>query len=144
MKVKTFKEKFEEKYRVTPYRWLILLTFSFVQLASVMIYGMYIPVAVIAAEIYDTDVSLVNFCYTAFLIISVPMTFPANYIIDTYGPKASLTISVVFNLTGAWIRLFSLFNPSFTPILIGTLVAAMGSPFSTNAATTVALRWFGD
>ncbi|RLD99823.1 MAG: MFS transporter [Bacteroidetes bacterium] len=68
------------------------------------------------------------------------MSFPASYVIDTYGIRTGLAIGVVM------LAVFSLmkaaFANSFTGVVIAQTGLALAQPFILNGVTAVTARWF--
>ena len=40
------------------------------------------------------------------MLLHMPMSFPANYIVDKYGVRAGIIIASIFSIFGSWIRCF--------------------------------------
>lgn len=67
-------------------------------------------------------------------------TFPASYVIDTYGARVGITVGSLLCLLGLGIRL--LVNQGFFIVIIGQIVAGIGRPFILNCQTKIAGNWF--
>jgi MFS family permease len=72
----------------------------------------------------------------AFLI----MSFPASYIIDTYGIKIGLGLGAL--LLGVFSLVKAIFASSFTGVVIAQTGLAVAQPFILNAVTALTVRWF--
>lgn len=72
----------------------------------------------------------------AFLI----MSFPASYIIDTYGIKIGIGFGAL--LLGVFSLLKAIFASSFTGVIIAQTGLAIAQPFILNAVTALTVRWF--
>ena len=81
-------------------------------------------------------------CYVSFNLVSIPLSPPANYLIDSRGPYPSIVLGLIIASIGAWSRLLFKIDNSFYWILAGQLVAAVGQSFVINAPTAIAQRWF--
>jgi FLVCR family feline leukemia virus subgroup C receptor-related protein len=51
------------------------------------------------------------------MLVHVPFSFPANYIVDKYGTKVGNTIACVFTLAGSWMKI--LINYNFIYAILG-------------------------
>lgn len=67
-------------------------------------------------------------------------TFPAAYVIDTYGARAGITLGCVLCLIGTAIRL--LVNEAFIWVIVGQIVAGIGRPFILNCQAKISANWF--
>jgi hypothetical protein len=77
------------------WRWVILLLFCFANLANA---GVWISCAAVniylqdvrGIQIYSVDSLWVDMCSLVYMIVFVPMVFPANYILDTKGLRVGV------------------------------------------------------
>ena len=67
-------------------------------------------------------------------------TFPAAFIIDTYGTRAGIFIGCLFGIIGVSLRLFV--NSSFVWVIIGQVLAGIGRPFILNCQAKISANWF--
>jgi FLVCR family feline leukemia virus subgroup C receptor-related protein len=67
-------------------------------------------------------------------------TFPAAYIIDTYGTRRGILIGSVLGIIGISLRLFV--NSSFSWVIIGQVLAGIGRPFILNCQAKISANWF--
>lgn len=77
-----------------------------------------------------------------FVILFIPLIFPANYLINNYGISIPVYIASVTLIIGAWIRMFV--NSHFSFLIAGQVVMAMGQPFVLSTPAKLAGVWFGD
>ncbi len=82
----------------------------------------------------------IDFLAMSYMIIYVLISFPASYIIDTYGIKIGLSIGAL--LTGVFALIKGLAAANFTMVIIGQIGLAIAQPFILNAVTAVSVRWF--
>jgi MFS family permease len=68
------------------------------------------------------------------------LSFPASYIIDTYGIKAALRIGAAIAGIAAVCK--AVFATSFIGVVIAQAGLAVAQPFILNAVTAVTVRWF--
>ena len=82
----------------------------------------------------------IDFLAMVYMVVFLIMSFPASYIIDTYGVKAGLFIGSI--LLGIFSILKAVFAQSFTGVVIAQIGLAIAQPFILNAVTAVTARWF--
>lgn len=68
-------------------------------------------------------------------------TFPAAYVIDTYGMKFGVALGSSLGLLGLGVRLAV--NHGFWWVIIGQVIAGIGRPFIQNCQAKVSANWFG-
>ena len=79
------------------------------------------------------------------MIIYLPVVFPCNYIVDTYGLRVGvlstkILIGATLTTLGSWVRVGAYNN--FWCILLGYTLAGIGQPFLLNSPGKLAATWF--
>lgn len=67
-------------------------------------------------------------------------TFPAAFVIDTYGTKTGILVGSVCGIIGISLRL--LVNQSFAWVIVGQIIAGIGRPFILNCQAKISANWF--
>jgi FLVCR family feline leukemia virus subgroup C receptor-related protein len=67
-------------------------------------------------------------------------TFPAAYVIDTYGTRIGIIVGSLLGILGVSLRLFV--NSSFAWVIIGQVLAGIGRPFILNCQAKISANWF--
>jgi len=67
-------------------------------------------------------------------------TFPAAYVIDTYGSRIGISIGCVLGIVGISMRL--LVNQGFVWVIVGQVLAGIGRPFILNCQGKISANWF--
>lgn len=67
-------------------------------------------------------------------------TFPAAYMIDTYGTRTGIIIGSLLGIIGVTMRL--LVNSSFAWVIAGQILAGIGRPFIMNCQAKISGNWF--
>jgi FLVCR family feline leukemia virus subgroup C receptor-related protein len=98
------------------------------------------PIASYLAIIYNEDPVVVNLAGLLFTLMHPIFTFPAAFVIDTYGTRIGICIGCILCLLGTVIRLF--INETFVSIIIGQIIAGIGRPFILNCQAKVSANWF--
>ncbi len=132
-------------YRVYPYRWVILLVFMLINMAVQIQWLAHAAVARPAAVFYEGQLdpsSFLNIDFLAlvYMLIFVVMSFPASYVIDTYGIRVGISFGAA--LVGVFGLLKGLFASDFITVVIAQFGLAVAQPFIINAVTAVSVRWF--
>lgn len=123
-----------------PKRWVILTLFALSKIGNSMIFITFSPITVLVSEIYDVSVNWVEMCTLVFMVTYIPVTFPANYVLDNYGLRTGMLLGSGLTMLGSFLRLGAF--SSFWWILLGNLLVAIGKPFLANASSKVAAFWF--
>ncbi len=131
--------------KVYPYRWVILLIFMLISVVVQIQWLAHAAVARPAEVFYEGQFdpsSFVNIDFLAmvYMLVFIVMSFPASYVIDTYGIRVGISIGAV--LAGVAGLVKGLFADSFTAVLVAQLGLAIAQPFVLNAVTAVSVRWF--
>jgi len=135
--------KQENSYPV--YRYVILAAFMLITVAIEIQWLTHAAVARPAEFFYggqfNPDSFLnIDFLAMVYMVAFLVMSFPASYIIDTYGIRTGLAIGAVL------LAVFSLVKASFAHSFTGVIIAqtglAIAQPFILNGVTAVTARWF--
>lgn len=131
--------------KTSPYRWVILSVFMFINLTLQIQWLTHAAVVRPAEVFYSGQVNPdsffnIDFLAMSYMLVFLFMSFPASYMVDTYGIKKSLTLGAVM------VGLFSLAKAFYARSFIGVVLAQVGlaiaQPFILNAVTAVTVRWF--
>jgi len=113
----------EKGYKVYGYRWVMILAFT--------------GEATGHFGVSELEIGLLSM---SFMIVYILVSFPASWVIDTFGIRIGVGIGAV--LTGVFGLMRGLVTPSYSLVLIAQIGIGIGQPFILNALTTVAARWF--
>jgi FLVCR family feline leukemia virus subgroup C receptor-related protein len=111
-----------------------------VQLMTSVLLATLNPIAKYLTEIYDQSSTVVNLGGLLFVLMHPIFTFPAAYVIDTYGSRVGIIIGSIFGIVGISLRLFV--NSSFAWVIIGQVLAGIGRPFILNCQGKISANWF--
>lgn len=128
------------EYKVSPYRWVILLSIIPI-LAMVNVFWLtFAPITSIAVDFYNVSPLSIAFLSMSYMIVYIIMALPASYLIDTKGFKFSVTLGSI--IIGTFGILRGLYSGSFAVVTISQIGVAIAQPFLVNSTTKVAARWF--
>jgi MFS family permease len=130
----------EQSFRVYGYRWVVLAVFMLINLTVQMLWITYAPITGPAAKFYGVSDLQIGFLAMSFMITYIPLSFPASWVIDTYGFRKAVSIGAV--LMGVFSILRGLAGTNYTLVLLGSIGIAIGQPFLMNAWTKVPANWF--
>lgn len=127
------------------YRFVILGVFMLITVAIQIQWLTHASVAR-PAEIYyagqfdPASFFNIDFLAMIYMLVFLVMSFPASYIIDSFGVKAGLYTGSI--LLGFFSILKALFAQNFMMVAIAQTGLAVAQPFILNAVTAVTARWF--
>jgi len=130
----------QTSFRVYPYRWAILLAFMGIIAVNQLLWITFAPITSNAVEYYGVSELRIGLLSVIFMIVYILVSFPASWVIDTYGLRIGVGIGAA--LTGIFGLARGLVASDYNLVLIAQIVIAIGQPFILNAVTTVAARWF--
>jgi MFS family permease len=131
--------------KLTPYRWIILSAFMFITL-TIEIQWLTHAAVERPAEIFykgqfdPASFFNIDFLAMLYMILFLILSFPASYIIDTFGIKTALRIGA--SIAGISAMCKAIFAANFTCVLISQAGLAIAQPFILNAVTAVTVKWF--
>ena len=139
------KSRLVKGIQIYGYRWVMLIALMLLNIIVEIEWLTHAPVARAAAVYYEgqylpDSFFNIDFLAMSYMIIYLVMSFPASYIIDTYGIKAGLRIGAV--LAGSFAILKGFYGDNFQIVLISQIGLAIAQPFALNAITAVTARWF--
>jgi len=130
----------ETEVKLYPYRWVVLAVFMLVNVMVQVLWICYAPVASIAATSYGVQRADVDLLANLFLLIYLPVAFPAAWAIDTFGIRKAVGFGALLMAVFGLVR--AVFPLSYTAALVGTIGISIGQPFLLTAFTKVAAEWF--
>ena len=128
------------RYKLYPYRWVVLAAFTFVNLTIQTLWISYAPITGPAAQFYEATDLQIGLLSMAFMIAFIPLSIPVSWVIDTHGFKIAVGIGVV--LMGVFGILRGLAGANYVLVLWSTIGLAAAQPFLLNAWTKVPANWF--
>jgi len=126
--------------QVYPYRWVVLLAFMSIIAVNQLLWITFAPITSNAVGYYQVSELSIGLLSLIFMIVYILVSFPASWVIDTYGVRVGVGIGAA--LTGIFGLVRGLVASDYKLVLIAQIVIAIGQPFILNAVTTIAARWF--
>ncbi|MBN1329042.1 MAG: MFS transporter [Candidatus Heimdallarchaeota archaeon] len=129
----------EIEYKTEPYRWVVLLLFMFIGAMTQVIWITFGGVTTESATFYGVSNFRILMLSLVFMIVYIPMNFPACWFIDKLGLKWGTGIGVI--LTGVFGFLRAVTH-NYWLVLTFQIMTAVGQPFILNSFTKLAASWF--
>jgi MFS family permease len=129
-------------YRVYPYRWAVLGSFMLVNLVMQALWIDFSPIMRDAAAYYGVSELAIGFLAMLFMIVFVPLSIPASWVIDRFGFRRATGLGALLMAAFAVVRAAG--GPSYALALVGTAGLAVAQPLLLNAWTKVAAHWFAE
>jgi MFS family permease len=130
----------ETQVRVYAYRWVVLAAFMAVNLTIQVLWISYAPVTTAASSYYSVGDVGVGALAMTFMIVYLPLSIPASYLIDRRGLRIASGFGALLAGVAGVAR--GLAGDRYGLVLAATVGAAIAQPFLLNAWTTVSVRWF--
>jgi MFS family permease len=130
----------QTSFKVYPYRWVVLLAFMCVIVVNQLLWITFAPITSNAVGYYQVSELSIGLLSLIFMIVYILVSFPASWVIDTYGVRVGVGIGAA--LTGIFGLGRGLVASDYKLVLVAQIGIAIGQPFILNAVTTVAARWF--
>jgi cyanate permease len=127
-------------FKVYGYRWAVLIGFMAIAAINQLLWITFAAITTEAMGFYHVSDLAIGLLSLSFMVVYLLVSFPASWVIDTYGIRIGIGIGAV--LTGVFGLVRGLVAPNYTWVLIAQIGIAVGQPFILNAITTVAARWF--
>lgn len=121
-------------------RFFVVFLFAFSQLMISVLLNTLNPIAAFLCIIYHQDPVVVNLGGLLFALMHPIFTFPASYVIDTYGTRVGIALGCVLGMLGVSLRM--LINHHFAWVIVGQVIAGIGRPFILNCQAKIAANWF--
>lgn len=124
----------------SPYRWIVLLNYSLVQAIMQMLWITFAPITGDAAAYYGVSALQIGFLAMSFMIVYIFISFPASWVIDTFGIRKGVGFGVV--LTGLFAILRGVMGNHYTAVMVAMIGLAVAQPFILNSITALSAKWF--
>lgn len=129
-----------QEYRLYPYRWVVLAVFMFVNLMVQLLWVSYAPITGPAARFYGVSDLNVGFLAMTFMIVYIPLSIPASWMIDTLGFRKAVGIGSILMAVFGVLR--GLAGANYALVMISTIGIGFGQPLLMNSWTTLPAHWF--
>ena len=132
----------ENKLQIYGYRWIVLLLFMFSNITLQMLWISYASVTSSAVVYYNVDEIMIFLLSALFMIVYIPVTFIASWVIDKYDFKIGCGIGALLAGVFGFLRFIAGNNYGLALIFVAGI--AIGQPFVLNSVTKLSANWFPD
>jgi MFS family permease len=126
--------------KVYGYRWVVLLVYFLVNALMQLQWIIFAPITSEAVKFYNVPAMQIDLLSLIFMVVYIFVSFPASYIIDTWGIRIGIGIGAV--LMGVFGFMKGFYGANYDMVVIAQIGIAIGQPFVMNAVTKVGVRWF--
>jgi MFS family permease len=130
----------QDAFKIYGYRWIVLLAFMAIVAINQLLWITFAAITREAMQFYNVTELAIGLLSLSFMVVYLLVSFPASWVIDTYGIRMGVGIGAV--LTGVFGLLRGLVAANYAWVLVAQIAIAIGQPFLLNAITTIAARWF--
>ena len=129
-----------EEVKVYRYRWIELILFMIVNIIIQILWISFATVTNAAELFYNVDEMSIYLLSMVFMIVYIPITFLASWILEKYDFKFGTVIGALFTGIFGFLRIFTAAN--YILVLIFQIGIAIGQPFLLNSITKLSANWF--
>jgi len=126
--------------KVYGYRWVVLLVYFLINVLMQAQWITFAPITSEAVVFYKVPALQIDLLSIIFMVVYLFVSFPASYIIDTWGIRIGIGIGAV--LMGVFGFMKGFYGSSYNMVVIAQIGIAIGQPFVLNSITKVGVRWF--
>ncbi len=128
------------EFTIYTYRWITLLFFMFVAFMTQVNWITFAPIMEDVAGDYGKSEDTILLLTAVYMIVYIPVNFPATWAIDKYGLKWGTGFGVI--LTGVFGLLRAFAGDNFELLMFAQVMTAIGQPFVLNSFTKLSVNWF--
>jgi len=130
----------EKDFKVYGYRWVVLLVYVIINVLMQIQWIAFAPITSEAVAFYNVPALHIDLLSLIFMVVYIFISFPASYIIDTWGIRIGIGIGAA--LMGVFGFMKGFYGASYDMVIIAQIGIAVGQPFVLNSVTKVGVRWF--
>ncbi|KAI8146481.1 major facilitator superfamily domain-containing protein [Fennellomyces sp. T-0311] len=130
--------------RTHPMAWIALFLLVVLRSSVSIFQNTFSPIPKVVASYLGVSLTGVNWLFNIQAVVYIVLSFFTGWMFERLGTKKSLIIAGVITALGCWVRLIAVLihPPSFPVMMVGQVVASVGSPLTLNIMTKFATVWF--
>ena len=105
-------------------RFYMLLLFSMCTMMNACGWISFAPISDILTNTYGVSLFMINYMSLIYMISFIPVNFLSVVVLDKWGLRWGITLGMSLTTLGLWLR--TLINYSFTYVIIGQTIMAIG------------------
>ena len=141
-KIKAEKEEEEETIKLTPYRFIIVIVYFFLNFINGMHWVTFASIAEKFGKFYHLNHFSVDLFSLLYMIVYPIGCIPEAYLIDNISMQIGLIISASLIILGSLLKIF--INTSMAYAYIGQFLTAVFQPAILNSPGKIAATWFDE
>ncbi len=122
------------------FRWIVLVVFMLENLTVQILWISFASVTLEAAVYYSVDEFSILLLSMVFMIVYIPISFIASWIIDKYDFKIGASVGALLSGIFGLLRFFA--GQDYFLLLLFQIIIGIGQPFLLNAITKLSANWF--
>ena len=126
--------------KVYSYRWVVLFVYFLINALMQIQWIAFAPITSEAVAFYKVPAMQIDLLSLIFMIVYLFVSFPASYIIDTWGIRIGIGIGAA--LMGIFGFMKGIYGANYNMVILAQIGIAVGQPFVLNSVTKVGARWF--
>jgi FLVCR family MFS transporter 7 len=130
----------EQDIKVYSYRWVVLFVYFIINALMQIQWIAFAPITSEAVAFYKVPAMQIDLLSLIFMIVYLFVSFPASYIIDTWGIRLGIGIGAA--LMGIFGFMKGFYGANYNMVILAQIGIAVGQPFVLNSVTKVGARWF--
>ena len=130
----------EQDIKVYNYRWVVLFVYFIINALMQIQWIAFAPITSQAVAFYKVPAIQIDLLSLIFMIVYLFVSFPASYIIDTWGIRLGIGIGAA--LMGIFGFMKGFYGANYNMVILAQIGIAVGQPFVLNSVTKVGARWF--
>ncbi|XP_024086178.1 uncharacterized MFS-type transporter C09D4.1-like isoform X2 [Cimex lectularius] len=135
-------EKKKVAIRVYKKRWIMLFLFVATSTFNAIHWLQYSIIANIAMKYYEVSALAVNWSSMIYMVIYVPLVFPATFVLEKKGLRFSLILGLTIMCCGAWLKLVTLNRNMFVVAFVAQGIVGGAQIFILSVPARLASIWF--
>ncbi|KAM8947358.1 choline/ethanolamine transporter FLVCR1 [Pelodytes ibericus] len=124
-------------------RFVILGVFSLYSLVNAFQWIQYSIISNIFTHFYGLSTDKIDWLSMVYMLVYIPLIFPATWLLDKKGLRATALLGSGLNCMGAWIKCASVRPDLFGVTMLAQTVCSVAQIFILGLPSRVASVWFG-
>uniref|UniRef100_A0ACB8G9R1 Feline leukemia virus subgroup C cellular receptor n=1 Tax=Sphaerodactylus townsendi TaxID=933632 RepID=A0ACB8G9R1_9SAUR len=129
--------------RLSKRRLVVLAVFSLYSLVNAFQWIQYSILSNVFEVYYGVSFVQINWLSMVYMIVYVPLIFPATWLLDIRGLRLIALLGSGLNSLGAWIKCASVQRNLYPVTLLGQIICSIAQVFILGLPSHIASVWFG-
>ncbi|MGH0122294.1 UNVERIFIED_CONTAM: hypothetical protein FKN15_033311 [Acipenser sinensis] len=124
-------------------RFAVLIVFSLYSLVNAFQWIQYSIITNIFMDYYKVTSDKIDWLSVVYMIVYVPLIFPATWLLDKKGLKITALLGAGLNCIGAWVKCASVRPDLFGVTVFAQTICSVAQVFILGLPSRIASVWFG-